>query len=51
MEVIFPVDYKSAGIITDDVTTPYPFFRVLVADSTLKLLHDTLVRVNVGRII
>jgi metacaspase-1 len=24
-EVIFPVDYKTAGIITDDVTTSYLF--------------------------
>ena len=51
MEVIFPVDYKTAGIITDNVNTFYPFCYILVADSTLEVLHETLVRVNVERII
>jgi hypothetical protein len=52
MTVIFPLDYKTTGIITDDVIFPASLCFVLVTDTTtLQVLHDTLVCVNLGLII
>jgi hypothetical protein len=53
MTVIFPVDYKTTGIITDDVIISCLLLCiVLVTDTTtLQVLHNTLVCVNLDWII